>query len=483
MPIGNVTVTVTDGALGVAPPDTSNLVVTMGVSSLGTPNTLYSLADIADISATLGTGPAVEAFALRVSIAGPGYFMPINASVAGSAGSVTATRAGSSTSVMSVSGTPKDAYDVKVVVTSSGTGQVVSTGACTVKVSFDGGATYSPDVTIPAGGSYAGYSSATGLTLVFTIAASATLDAGDVFSFTCKAPYYNSTDLGNAFAALLADARTWGLVHVVGYPTAGTSSQNATNAATMATAVGTQMASAATNYRYARAIVEAPPSTDAELISSFATFADVRVMVVAGTEVITSVLTGRQMTRSSAWTTVARLAKIPISESPGFVGGGALTGVISLVRDERKTPGLFDQRFSVHTTIIGAQGFYSDIGKVMAPSGSDFGLIMRGRVMDAACTAARAAALPFLNSKILVDKTTGRILEQEARTIEDDINAAVRAAVVAPSHASDSTVVVNRTDNILSTSDLRMKIRVTPVGYAGAIEEEIAFYNPALQPV
>lgn len=479
MPQGNVTPTIQDGALGIVPASTANITVTMGVSSLGTAATLYSFSDKDTVSSTLGTGPGVEALAMKLDVAGgPQYFVPINASVVGVASAVTPTRIATSTSVMTVTGTPLDGYSVTVKVTSAGTGQLVTSGAITIKISLDGGNTYGQNVSIPAGGTYV--VSGTGLSLVFTTAASANLDFGDQFVFTCKAPYYSSSDLAAAFTGLFADVRTWGLVHIVGFATASTSSANATAGAAMAVAVATQMASAATNFRYARAVMDAPASIDADLISSYATFADTRVRIVGGTAVLTSPLTGRQTIRPAAWADAARLAAIPISESPGFVGAGGNKGIVSLVRDERVTAGLFDARFGCLTTIIGTAGFYSDLGNVMAAAGSDFSTIMNGRVMDQACTVSRTAFLPYLNSSIPVNATTGKILEQVARSIEFKVEAAVRASVVAPGYASDCSVLINRTDNILSTRILRAAVKVTPLGYASSITYVISFLNPAL---
>lgn len=479
MPVGNVTETVRDGGLGTVPSNTSNLHVVLGVSSLGTANTLYSYSSLDDITANLGTGPGPESAAYDLAIGGGSiFFMPVNASVVGVAGAVTATRVGTSTSVMTVTGTPNDAYVVQVKVTSSGTGQLVTGGAIQLTISVDGGNTFNQPITLPSSGIYV--LTGTGVTLNFTTAASATLDFGDLFTFTCSAPFYGSTDLNAAFTALGNDPRTWGYIHVVGYPTAGTSTANATASAALASAVSTNMATFANNFRWARCIMEAPPSLDADLISAFAGFADGRVKVEATTATINSPITGRKMTRSWAWAVSARLGSMSASVSPGRVSDGPMKGVTTITRDERKTPGLFDQRFGVSQTIIGLNGFYADSGKTMAPVGSDFATIMNGRVMDVACTITRTALLPFLNSTIRVNAVSGTILEQDARGIEKFVESQLRSTLVQPGDASDCSVQVNRTDNILSTGLLRVKTRVVPNGYAFSISEDIGFLNPAL---
>lgn len=476
MPAGNVTLAIKDGGLGIIPAASSNIHVVMGTSSAGTVNTLYSFGSIDDIQTTLTSGPLAEALAYELSISGGTiYGMPVNASVPGTSGAVTPTRVGASNGTVTVSvATANDAYSVIAKVVSAGVGQLVTGALVAVQISLDGGLTYGQSTLVPVGGTFV--ITGTGLTVAFSVAAS-TFDFGDQFSFTCTAPFYSSTDLNAAFAALFALPQTWGFIHVVGYPTAGASLANATAGATLASTVSTQLATGVANFRYGRCIMEAPASLDADLTTAYASFADGRVMVVAGTDPLNSPMTGRKLTRSHAWATSARLGAIRVSRSPGAVADGPLLGVVSLNRDERKTPGLYDQRFSVATTYIGINGFYSDFGKTMAAAGSDFTNIMNGRVLDQACVITRAALLLYLNSSVRVN-AGGTILEQDARGIENFVTQQIRGAM--SPDISDVSVSVNRTDNILSTQLLRVKTRVTPLGYAASISEDIGFQNPSL---
>lgn len=478
MPVGTVSLTIRDGGLGITPATNSNLVVHLGTCSLGTPNTLYSLSSTDDVVANLGAGPLVESGAYQLGASGGStYLIPVTASVAGVAGAVTPTRVATSTSVMTTTGAPNDAYGLFVKVVTPGTGQLITSGAVGIQVSLDGGQTFAPQALIPAAGTVV--LAGTGLSIVFT-AGAANLDAGDVFTATCQAPFYGASDLQAAFTALGGLTQTWGLVHPVGYPTAGNSTANSTAAAALAATVSANMTTFANNYRYARAILDCPPSADADLMTAFAAFADGRVVVPGTTCPLNSTISGRKLTRPWAWTVVARLAASRVSVSPGRISDGPMVGVISLTRDERKTPGLFDARFSVAQSILGLNGFYADTGKTMAPAGSDYSLIMNGRVMDVACTTTRTALLQFLNTGVRVNSTTGTILEADARGIESVVNAKLRAAVVQTGDASDCTVQINRTDNILSTGLLRVKTRLVPLAYATAISEDIGFSNPAL---
>ncbi len=67
MALSQITITVVDGGLGILPPDTGNLQVTLGCCSKGTPGTLYALGSIGAVTQYLGYGPLAEAVALKMA--------------------------------------------------------------------------------------------------------------------------------------------------------------------------------------------------------------------------------------------------------------------------------------------------------------------------------------------------------------------------------------------------------------------------------
>jgi hypothetical protein len=431
----------------------------------GTNNTILSLTDPSQAVAALGYGPLTDAVVHRLQVAGGQvYAVPVHASVAGTATPVT--HGGGGAGTVAVAGAPYDAYQVLVKCVAGG-----ALGVGTFTYSLDGGVLSSPVLTIPAGGTY--IIPNTGLTLTFTNS----FTAGDTYNFTCTAPSFGTTDIQNAFAALLASPSTWGWAHVVG------GSSSAAGAATLAAAVDTLMSAAFSAYRYCFAVVEAV-DTDANLKTAFASFASKRVDVCIATATLVSGVTGLSLKRSSAYPYTARLGLIPISEDPGFVGRGSLPSVTAIQRDEAVTPGLDALNFTTLRTIIGQPGFFITRGHMFAAPGSDFGLVQNRRVMDVACSITRAALLPFLNSSLRVLPATasppGAIVPADAGRIEAQVNGQLKGALLAPGYVSDTSVVVDRNANILSTGQLPVTTRVTPLAYASDIEETIGFTNPAL---
>lgn len=474
--INNVWNNIQDGALGISGADTDAVHVKIGVSSQGDALGLYSFTDPQDVLDTLGQGPLVEALALHLQQAGGSVLaLKANASTAGTVSAVTATLVGTATGTIETTGSvPLDKYDVKVEITRTGT---VSTGA--FKYTLDGGDVYSAEIAIPSGGTYA--IANTGITLTFTPGVGPVFfEKGDIHAFTATAPAMTNADLTEAFNTLLADSAEWAWVHVVGESTP-----------TIAASVDVHMASAENQHVYAFAVLEARDVNTADdadsvdtwrtnLVEEYANFASRRVCVYAGHEEVTSPLTGRVHRRNGAWTLTARLAAIPVHEHPGRVKSGPLKGITSIVHDEDKNPLLDAAGFTTSRTIKGRKGFYVTNFRMMAPSGSDFLTGQNRRVMDKACTVARAALVDYLNDSVAVNEETGFILETGARAIDAFVEGKLRSEVLSPGHASAVQVTFQRDADILSTETSSMKIRAVPRGYLKFIEMDIGFINPAL---
>jgi hypothetical protein len=119
---------------------------------------------------------------------------------------------------------------------------------------------------------------------------------------------------------------------------------------------------------------------------------------------------------------------------------------------------------------------------MIAALGSDYAFVQNRRVMDEACAVNRVAMLSYLNESLLVNATTGFILETEALGIEADVDAQLEASLVTGGvrHASAVACAVKRDENILSTKNLTTSVSVTPKSYSKTITTTIGFANPAI---
>lgn len=477
MTIPNVDITITDNALGLAPQSVTDVRAIIGCSSAGTVNTVYPLRNPQDVVSTLGYGPLAESVAFQLTVGG-GTIYAVRAATAtpGVASAVVAVQTGDG--VLAITGNPYDAYRVKVLITTSGEAAVAK-----FKYSLDGGTTYSNPITVPSGspGTYA--IANTGITLTFTDgAAPASWVSGDYFTSACTEPLSNTTNVELALDALLADAREWRWVHLLGNSTP----YSGGTTYTFATSLKTKIEAAVNSYRYAYGICEARDidegvsETEAQWIASLssglAAFSSTRVLIAAGETELQSVIaqTGKgYFVRSWAWPAFGARAKRPIHEDMGYIAGtGSLSGVTALYHDEDRVPGLDDARFASARSIVGANGYYCTHGKMMATAGSDFTLNQYREVMDVACRTARQGFMRFLNKELRVN-ADGTIDERDALAIEGYVLGMLKATLAG--HCTSVGVSVTRTNNVQSTNQLLGTVRVRPFGYAKDIDVDVGF--------
>lgn len=201
MGIASISGSINNRGLGL-PQGTVRPLGVVGCSSSGTVDSPTMIYSRDQAISTFGHGPLVEALCFLLRWAGgPFVATRVTTATAGSAGSVT--RAGTGADgdawAMSVSGTPRDAYSVKVKVTRYGATIEALTAAN--RYSIDGGLTYFAEQPVPSSGAVV--LGDTGLTVTFNDGSDADeAFVDDVYSFTCTAPVYDATGLGTALAAM-----------------------------------------------------------------------------------------------------------------------------------------------------------------------------------------------------------------------------------------------------------------------------------------
>ena len=481
MPVQNVSIEITDRGLGFTQAVNPKAFCLYGVCSLGIVGHIYNLSNTDDVKTQLGVGPLAEAYAMMIALTGGGHVaVPVTSDVSATETTVTATRVATSTGVMTTTGNATNTFNIIAKVVSTGTGQVISGGLVALQISIDGGNNFGPRTLIPSGtgqvvATTPATSSKTGLTLAFTMTGADNYDYGDIFTLSTVAPFYGSTNLGLAITASVADNTPWNLAYAVGLPNSGVIATDATASYNIAVGAGTGMDSAFAVERDARIIVETPQassgSDDTALETAFANFGHTRVVVNAGgLDQMISSIDGRVMKHGHALAEAVRLAQIEPKRSPGVDADGSLSSVVSIGRDERQRPALFDQRFAVARTIIGVPGFFNDIGNMMAPVGSDYSLVMHGRIIDLVSQACRAAGHFFSNQTLFVN-TKGQLDPKEAVRINGYF--ASRIAQLAGGQYNDLRIAANTTDIITTTNKLRVLVRVQPFPYAQYVDINI----------
>jgi hypothetical protein len=376
-------------------------------------------------------------------------------------GGITVVGAGTAGWVTQAS-SPLDRYDVLVIIQTGG-----ALGTATFTYSMDGGTSNSAVVTTPSGGTYVIPGSGVMLTFASTFVAT------DTYEFTTVTAGFGTTDVANALTALGNDARLWFGAHVAG------TGANSAASASMASTVKSSMDAFETAFRYVMGIVECPQSeSDSTILTAFASFASNRVMVTV-TDILheSSLNRGRTLRRNCGIVIATRLAMKNPSRDPGAVKDGALDNVVAIYRNEANTPGLANNRFTVLTTRPTKIGYFCSTGNMMAQNGSDFTPVANRRVMDVACSTALGVFIDELNVDLLVNPGDGTIYDPEASRIEGVIDGALSNKLLAPT-PPDAVAVqseINRTNNIQSTENLQLTVRVVPKPKARTLTMTIGF--------
>lgn len=447
----------------------------MGTCSSGTVATVYAFSNPSDAIDTLGQGPLVEDVCYSLAIAGgPVYAMRLTGSVAGAAGAVTPTRTSTSTGTVAVAGAAYDAYVVKI--------QIMLTGALGValfRYTLDNGATFSPNTTVPSGGSYV--IANTNLTLTFTANAGPIIfELGDLFTFTCTAPSFGSSDLAAGITALKASNIDIAAVILSG------KFATATAAATIAAAMDVHASSLFTMYRPIRYMMDAGAEDQATTKTAFVAFSSARAAVAYGSCVCTSakpIVGWGAPTCPVVRPMAGRCAASLISTDPAWVAPGALPGVTSITHDEFRNELMDQAKFSTLRTHQGLSGFYITNTKLMSVAGSDYVYWQHGRVMDAAVATGYTTLLPFLSASVRTVATPpGAIDPRDAVTWEKKAKDAERVVLLDPDnaqgtqgHVSALDVGVDKTNNVQASFNVKVKFAIRPLGYAKTITEEFSF--------
>lgn len=466
--IPHQTLSIRDPGLGLAP-STANAFVYMGACEKGDANTIYALSNYGDVVDTLGQGPLSEAVCSYLANAGgPVYAVRLTSVAPGTPISTvtkTVVTAGSAGTV-AVVGTPNDAYECRVFIMKDGT-----PGSAEFVYTLDNGYSISPQFVVPSGGDFT--LDKTGLTLTFAD----DFKAGDVFTFTCQAPTYGSTELNDGIQALLASNLAFAALVLAG------KFVDANTASAIAGPLGVHLESMFFQQRYVRAIMDVGADTPAVTAANFAGGTE-RICPVYGDchAVSMKPFTGWGVpTRPFADPVAARCGSILISTDPARNASGPLKGVMSITHDEFRTELLDQHKFTTSRTWQGARGFYITNARLMSMPGSDFEFWQHGRLMDVACDVVTKAQFPFISTALPVT-AEGTIAVFAAARWEATINGQLEAALLAPDNAEGSpghvsafSYKVDLTTNVLVSRNVKTRVAITPLGYAKSIETELGF--------
>lgn len=489
---GEANITILDGGGAVVVP-TASLWLLIGCCSAGTVGQVLATQNPNTLVSTLGYGPLVEAAAMVCAAGGTVLAVKATSNAAGSATPVTFT--GTGTSVITVTGAPLDDANVKVRFPTGGTR---GTAGITLQVSLDAGRTYGPVFALGTATTWTSPVDANGRnpigwTLNF---AAGTIVAADAAVFSTCAPSWNAAGIQaalNAYQASPYSVNGVGGFEVVGGSTSSSGQSDGASSSDL-TSIDGYLSTLATGFIYARTIAslrdshtptawggagETEATWTAAIATAIASNSNKRICACAGyynmAGAIPQPAAGLPLYRRPlAWALTAREVTVPPQRHAGRVKDGSLSQIAIdptndptdgfVYHDERVTAGLDAVRLTSVTSRVGKQGLFIKNPNLLSPSGSVFTLLPLGLVMDVACQIVHEVGAEEINDDTRLNKN-GTIYENEALSLETEIGNALKEQMLSTSMISDYLVVVDRANNVKTTSNVNIAVTIYSRGY------------------
>lgn len=396
------------------------------------------------------------------------------------------------TSVLTPSGTPEDAYNVVVEALTSWT---IGSAGGQVRYSLDGGRKWTPALNMGTSDTLQinaytlqGVAYDTGIDVTWS---AGDVTAGDRWSFPTFGPEAQDADIIAGIEALRKSALGWSFIHVVGQSNAATVALvNGKLEAITANAVYTWAALSGRD----RGTYEPDADWRSFLVANVDGVAASRSAMVGGQRRLLDPITGAYWRRPFMWVVVARTIQFDIEVDPARVQSGPLWSDVEIhdadgtitEHDAALNADLHGARYITARTYKEVGGLYITRGNMLAAEGTDITRIPLRRVLDLGSLIFRRVMILQLENNVFVNPATfpdvalrGCIREDDANTIEREIEAGLLNELAGK--ISGVTVKVRRTDNLLTNGGkVRADVRFTPLAYIDNFEGTIAYQNPAL---
>ena len=180
---------------------------------------------------------------------------------------------------------------------------------------------------------------------------------------------------------------------------------------------------------------------------------------------------------------LGNLSLLPVQRSLARVKNGALpisTATLTSGVPVEEYAGTFstlhDKRYIFFRNYTGLAGYYVSDDLTLTSNTDDNATISLGRTIDKVLRLAYVTYIEELAEEILLDD--GKLSAAHVKYLEAKIENVVNETMTNKGEVSGFSVFIDPEQNILSTSELNVDLRVTPVGYAKTINITIGFINP-----
>ena len=179
---------------------------------------------------------------------------------------------------------------------------------------------------------------------------------------------------------------------------------------------------------------------------------------------------------------LGRLASDPVMRKMSRVKTGALTinaaflGTNAFSQNDATV--IAGKYFITFKTYANQAGIYFSGDDTASLPTDDYHFIARGRTIDKAHVLAYTVFVQVVDDEVPVN-TDGTLDAGFCKYLEQQIVNQINTSMKAGGEISSVTCTIDPTQNILSSNELNVVIKIVPVGYATDIEISLGFDNPA----
>lgn len=140
---------------------------------------------------------------------------------------------------------------------------------------------------------------------------------------------------------------------------------------------------------------------------------------------------------------------------------------------------IHDKRFITFRTAANKTGYFISGDYTRTSSTDDYSFLARGAVIDKAQILAYATFFDEVDDEITIG-TDGKMEAGYCKYLEQRIINQINGIMTANREISSVDCFVDPAQNVLSSNQVKVILRITPVGYASQIVVALGFNNPAL---
>ncbi len=180
---------------------------------------------------------------------------------------------------------------------------------------------------------------------------------------------------------------------------------------------------------------------------------------------------------------LGRIAVIPVQRKISRVRTGALTnqsayvGVLSATAIGANLSVIASKGYITFITYPNISGYYFSGDDTCSSVDDDYHFLARGRVIDKAHLLTYATFVQEIDDEVLVN-TDGTLDAGFCKWLGRQIENQINNTMTANKEISNVACYIDPMQNIISTSQLNIVLKITPVGYASDIEIILGFTNP-----